>query len=229
METSVFFLHTGLALRSVLEALRKTLDSNMYYFGITALDRFKGRLKDYPQYCQHIASIEHFKEFPAHLVEWVEYGQNKSIPPSKPQGPVLPPHRQAMISGGAGPAAAAGAPGGPMTSTATSSAAGGSASMTAIGTAPKATTAKAPASTSSVNTSSTIARPTVTTVGGRPSIANTTNIDTLLNARQNEKSITPSDKVRKIIITDWTKFNLSFSLNLNRFKTKSRSSSTISV
>ena len=41
----------------------------MYYFGIAALDRFKGKLKDYPQYCIHIAAIQHFKEFPAHLVE----------------------------------------------------------------------------------------------------------------------------------------------------------------
>lgn len=51
--------------------------------------------------------------------------------------------------------------------------------------------------TSTVASSSTIARPTVTTVGGRPSIANTTNIDTLLNARQKAGALAiPSEKIQ---------------------------------
>lgn len=58
----------------------------MYYFGVTALDRFKKRLKDYPQYCQHITCIDHFKEFPAHLIKWVEYGVQSAVPPGDPQG-----------------------------------------------------------------------------------------------------------------------------------------------
>ncbi len=75
----------GLALRFVLDAVRKPPDSNMYFFGITALDRFKVRLKDYPQYCQHISCIEHFKEhFPAFLVKWVEYGMQSQLPPGDP-------------------------------------------------------------------------------------------------------------------------------------------------
>ena len=41
--------------RFVLDAVRKTPDSKMYFFGIAALDRFKTRLKDYPQYCQHVS------------------------------------------------------------------------------------------------------------------------------------------------------------------------------
>jgi CCR4-NOT transcription complex subunit 1 len=81
----------GLALRFVLEALRKPTESNMFYFGVAALDRFRGRLKEYPQYCQHVASIPHFKEFPAHLVQWVEHGTLSQEPPSKPSAPVLPP------------------------------------------------------------------------------------------------------------------------------------------
>ena len=59
----------GIALRYVLEALRKPHNSKMYLFGIAALDKFKNRLKDYPQYCQHLASIPHFAEFPVALNE----------------------------------------------------------------------------------------------------------------------------------------------------------------
>lgn len=33
------------------------------------------RLKDYPQYCQHLAAIPHFHQFPQHLIE-VEQWQN---------------------------------------------------------------------------------------------------------------------------------------------------------
>ncbi|KAM4639212.1 CCR4-NOT transcription complex subunit 1 isoform 7-T7 [Amazona ochrocephala] len=65
----VTYMALGLALRYVLEALRKPFASKMYYFGIAALDRFKNRLKDYPQYCQHLASISHFIQFPHHLQE----------------------------------------------------------------------------------------------------------------------------------------------------------------
>lgn len=39
----VTYMALGLALRYVLEALRKPYGSKMYYFGIAALDRFKNR------------------------------------------------------------------------------------------------------------------------------------------------------------------------------------------
>lgn len=56
----------------------------MFYFGITALDRFKTRLKDYPQYCNHVSGVPHFKDFPPHLIEWVELGAQSIVPPTKP-------------------------------------------------------------------------------------------------------------------------------------------------
>lgn len=62
------YMALGLALRFVLEALRKPHSTKMYYFGITALDRFKGKLKDYAKYCEHVAEIPHFREFPPHLI-----------------------------------------------------------------------------------------------------------------------------------------------------------------
>ena len=59
----------GLALRYVLDAVKKPPGSKMYYFGVVALDRFRGRLREYPQYCQHLATVEHFKQFPPHLIQ----------------------------------------------------------------------------------------------------------------------------------------------------------------
>lgn len=59
----------GLALRFILDALKKNPNSKMYNFGITALDRFKHRLKEYHQYCSHISTIPHFQQFPQHLIE----------------------------------------------------------------------------------------------------------------------------------------------------------------
>lgn len=91
------YMALGLALRFVLDALRKPEGSKMYYFGIAALDRFKSRLKDYHKYCEHVRAIQHFSEFPAHLIEYVEYGLQSLEPPNKPQGPVLPVSLAAIL------------------------------------------------------------------------------------------------------------------------------------
>lgn len=92
------YVSLGLALRFVLDALRKAEGSKMYYFGIAALDRFKSRLKDYHKYCEHVRAIPHFSEFPPHLIEYVEYGLQSQEPPNKPQGPVLPATLAAILN-----------------------------------------------------------------------------------------------------------------------------------
>ena len=38
------------------------------------------------------------KEFPAHLVKWVEYGAQAQEPPGKPTAPVIPPAKQNQTS-----------------------------------------------------------------------------------------------------------------------------------
>lgn len=81
------YLTLGMSLRFVLDALRKPEGSKMYYFGITALDRFKSRLKDYSTYCDHLRGIPHYSDFPPHLMEYIEYGSQGQEPPSRPQGP----------------------------------------------------------------------------------------------------------------------------------------------
>ncbi|XP_065316483.1 CCR4-NOT transcription complex subunit 1-like isoform X2 [Gordionus sp. m RMFG-2023] len=69
-------LGLGIALRFVLEALKRPgRGDKMRYFGLTALDSFKDRLWQYPQYCAHVAALPHFAtEFPSYLKEYIEYG-----------------------------------------------------------------------------------------------------------------------------------------------------------
>lgn len=73
----------GIALRYVLEALRKppgpghgtSTTSNggkMFRFGMFALEQFKERLHEWPQYCSHIVNIPHLKEGYRSLVEEIE-------------------------------------------------------------------------------------------------------------------------------------------------------------
>lgn len=92
------YVSLGLALRFVLDALRKPEGSKMYYFGVAALERFKSRLKDYHKYCEHVRAIPHFNDFPPHLVEYVEYGLQSQEPPVKPQTNVMPPAPVAAVS-----------------------------------------------------------------------------------------------------------------------------------
>lgn len=91
------YIALGLALRYVLDALRKPEGSKMYFFGITALDRFKSKLHLYQKYCEHVRSIPHFSEFPPHIIEYVEYGAQGQEPPNKPQGNLMPNALNQMI------------------------------------------------------------------------------------------------------------------------------------
>ncbi|XP_067356607.1 CCR4-NOT transcription complex subunit 1 isoform X5 [Channa argus] len=182
----VTYMALGLALRYVLEALRKPYGSKMYYFGIAALDRFKNRLKDYPQYCQHLASIGHFLQFPHHLqecVQYIEYGQQSRDPPVKMQGSITTPgslalaqvQAQAQSQQVSGPKAPQ--PG--QTSTLVTT-------TTTTTTAAKTTT---------------ITRPTPSSFKKDvPPSINTTNIDTLLVATdQTERIVEPPENVQEKI------------------------------
>src|SRR6185437_4960067 len=59
----VSYLPLGMALRYVLDALRKPPGSKMFKFGLTALEQFKSRLSEWPQYCSHILAIGHIRKF----------------------------------------------------------------------------------------------------------------------------------------------------------------------
>uniref|UniRef100_A0A0K8RX22 CCR4-NOT transcription complex subunit 1 n=1 Tax=Crotalus horridus TaxID=35024 RepID=A0A0K8RX22_CROHD len=174
----VTYMALGLALRYVLEALRKPFTSKMYYFGIAALDRFKNRLKDYPQYCQHLASISHFIQFPHHLQEYIEYGQQSRDPPVKMQGSITTPGSIALAQAQAQAQAPAKTPLTGQVSTVVTTAA----------------------------TTTTVAKTTVAPVGrvsfkkDVPPSINTTNIDTLLVATdQTERIVEPPENVQEKI------------------------------
>lgn len=73
------YMTLGLALKCVLDALRKPEGSKMYFFGVTALDRFKNKLYNYQKYCEHIRTIPHFNQFPPHLIKYIEYLRYRRI------------------------------------------------------------------------------------------------------------------------------------------------------
>jgi CCR4-NOT transcription complex subunit 1 len=85
-EQLVSAISLGIALRYVLEALRKppsppgvtTSSGKMFKFGMFALEQFKGRLHEWPQYCSHIVQIPHLKEGYAELVAEIEHEMSKS-------------------------------------------------------------------------------------------------------------------------------------------------------
>ncbi|XP_019750805.1 CCR4-NOT transcription complex subunit 1 isoform X5 [Hippocampus comes] len=177
----VTYMALGLALRYVLEALRKPYGSKMYYFGIAALDRFKNRLKDYPQYCQHLASIGHFLQFPHHLQEYIEYGQQSRDPPVKMQGSITTPGSLALAQVQA-QTQQPGVPKAPQP---------GQTSTLVTTTTTTTTAAK----------TTTITRPTPSSFKKDvPPSINTTNIDTLLVATdQTERIVEPPENVQEKI------------------------------
>uniref|UniRef100_I3M6B4 CCR4-NOT transcription complex subunit 1 n=1 Tax=Ictidomys tridecemlineatus TaxID=43179 RepID=I3M6B4_ICTTR len=174
----VTYMALGLALRYVLEALRKPFGSKMYYFGIAALDRFKNRLKDYPQYCQHLASISHFMQFPHHLQEYIEYGQQSRDPPVKMQGSITTPGSIALAQA----QAQAQVPAKPSL-------------------AGQVNTMVTTSTTTTVAKTVTVTRPTgVSFKKDVPPSINTTNIDTLLVATdQTERIVEPPENIQEKI------------------------------
>jgi len=67
----------GIALRYVLEALRKHDSPKMFEFGMFALEQFKSRLHEWPQYCSHIVQIPDLKENYNNLVLEIEEAKNE--------------------------------------------------------------------------------------------------------------------------------------------------------
>ncbi|KAL4599949.1 hypothetical protein ACB092_11G164000 [Castanea dentata] len=68
----VSHLTLGIALRGVLDALRKPADSKMFVFGTLALEQFVDRLIEWPQYCNHILQISHLRGTHSELVAFIE-------------------------------------------------------------------------------------------------------------------------------------------------------------
>ncbi|KAE8295757.1 CCR4-NOT transcription complex subunit 1 CCR4-associated factor 1 [Larimichthys crocea] len=173
--------HPTMSVDEVLEMLQRFKDSTIKREREVFNYRFKNRLKDYPQYCQHLASIAHFLQFPHHLQEYIEYGQQSRDPPVKMQGSITTPgslalaHVQAQSQQPGGPKVPQ--PGQPSTLVTTT---------TTTTTATKTTT---------------ITRPTTSSFKKDvPPSINTTNIDTLLVATdQTERIVEPPENVQEKI------------------------------
>lgn len=69
----------GVALRCVLDALRKPNGSKMFAFGSEALEQFKRRLTDWPQYCQHLAQIPHLAAAHPDLLPLFSKGADQTV------------------------------------------------------------------------------------------------------------------------------------------------------
>jgi CCR4-NOT transcription complex subunit 1 len=87
----------GIALRYFLEALRKPLRSNMFKFGMCALEQFKQRLVEWPQYCHHILQITHLRQSHAELIDYIQNAL---------QGRPMVPATEGAAPGAAAPQAA---------------------------------------------------------------------------------------------------------------------------
>ncbi|XP_076110950.1 CCR4-NOT transcription complex subunit 1-like isoform X1 [Mytilus galloprovincialis] len=194
------YMALGIALRYVLEALKKPHNTKMYIFGIAALDRFKTRLKDYPQYCQHLAAIPHFSQFPPHLIEFVEFGARSQEPPphttsSRSLTPTVPGISNALTAG--------------LTN---------NLGITSGTVTPTTTLESMVATTTTLTTSVTTTATTTTSVKPaaalpKPSIASATNIDTLLAGQLKENIPPPPESVQDKIFFIFNNLSLA---NMNQ-------------
>ena len=67
----ISFVPLGVALRFVLDALRKPVGTKMFKFGLQALLQFQSRLGEWPQYCTHLLQIPQLHEVFPDLVNYI--------------------------------------------------------------------------------------------------------------------------------------------------------------
>lgn len=62
--------------------MSKSVPSKHYLFAIKVLDRCKNRLKDFAPFCQYLIQLSNYQELPRSLKEYIEYGVRGSLPPN---------------------------------------------------------------------------------------------------------------------------------------------------
>lgn len=82
----------GIALRYVLDALRKPADPKMFNFGVRAIRQFKTELPGWPQYCQFVLEIPQVQEADPGLVQFIDAALReqglRNDRPEEPEGAI---------------------------------------------------------------------------------------------------------------------------------------------
>ncbi|CAG2231245.1 CNOT1 [Mytilus edulis] len=151
-------------------------------------------------YCQHLAAIPHFSQFPPHLIEFVEYGARSQEPPphatsSRSLTPTVPGISNALTAG--------------LTN---------NLGITSGTVTPTTTLESMVATTTTLTTSVTTTATTTTSVKPaaalpKPSIASATNIDTLLAGQLKENIPPPPESVQDKIFFIFNNLSLA---NMNQ-------------
>ncbi|KPL94018.1 CCR4-NOT transcription complex subunit 1-like protein 1, partial [Sarcoptes scabiei] len=81
MNNFVKGFHMVTALRCVLDALKRPASARYITFGQAALNKMKTRLKEFPQFCNHLCSVSIYRDLPQNLIEYIEYGKQSMDPP----------------------------------------------------------------------------------------------------------------------------------------------------
>ncbi|QRV90034.1 CCR4-Not complex component, Not1 [Ceratobasidium sp. AG-Ba] len=82
----VDYIPLGIAIRYVLDAVRAPPDSNMFTFGVNALNQFKGRLWEWKALCHALLAIPHLAEARPDLAEAARRGLVAEGPEPEPAG-----------------------------------------------------------------------------------------------------------------------------------------------
>lgn len=184
--------------------LSKPTTSRFCRFGIDVLDRCKNRLKDYSTFCQWILQLQNFQKFPPVLRDYIDYGARGIQPPNTNNNPNNNnnPFQSQIASLTQN-----------MNLSALNSIQHGAANSTQISSinnflvnkfsnGANAGNVQANLVTNQLNQLSTSNLPTnsnhARSMGGKPSIANTTNIETLLVANEegSAKPTAPSEAIQ---------------------------------
>ena len=69
-------------LKLLVQMLSKPATSRYYRFGIDVIERCKTRLKDYVTFCQWLLQLQNFQQFPRLLRDYIDYGARGILPPA---------------------------------------------------------------------------------------------------------------------------------------------------
>ncbi|PJF16482.1 hypothetical protein PSACC_03678 [Paramicrosporidium saccamoebae] len=88
----VAYVPLGLALRCVLDALRKPPGQKLFRFGVQAIMQFHTRLAEWPQYCAHLMQIPHLQQVYPELYVYIRSClSGGQAPPALSTPPISPP------------------------------------------------------------------------------------------------------------------------------------------